>query len=69
MNYITRLQQENADKQNVIRAARIEIEEFRLHLLSAKFQGLDVDGTRKDWIATGDVLRRLESIMQALPLE
>ena len=30
---------------------------FRQHLLSPKFSGLDQDGSRKDWIATGDVLR------------
>lgn len=35
---------------------------FRQHLLSPKFSGLDQDGSRKDWIATGDVLRWLAEL-------
>jgi len=35
---------------------------FRQHLLSPKFSGLDPDGSRKDWIATGDVLRWLAEL-------
>ncbi len=35
---------------------------FHQHLLSPKFSGLDQDGSRKDWIATGDVLRWLAEL-------
>lgn len=38
------------------------VAEFRQHLLSPKFSGLDQDGSRKDWIATGDVLRWLAEL-------
>jgi hypothetical protein len=35
---------------------------MRMHLLSAKFSGIDTDGDRKDWIATSDVLRFIEEL-------
>ena len=59
MNYINQLQLDNAKLATAIRAAQSEINSFRIFLVSSKFTGTERDGSRKDWISTGDVERRL----------
>ena len=66
MNYIKQLQAENAELRQALDAARDEIAAFRAHLHSAKFAGVESDGSRKDWIATADVFARLANINDAL---
>lgn len=63
MNYINRLEQENADLQAKLQAAQAEIQAFRSHLVSSKF--INIEGQeRNDWIATSDVFNWLRSIEQ-----
>lgn len=62
MNYIETLRTMNRELTNQHADMVERIEYFRQHLLTPKFTGLDSDGSRKDWIATGDVLRFLEDI-------
>lgn len=59
MNYIKQLQAQIVENDDAILRTKEAIQEFRAHLLSPKFQGVDTDGDRKDWIATADVLARL----------
>jgi len=66
MNHIHRLQHDNAALNTVICDALVEISAFRALLAGPKFTGVDQDGTRKDWIATADVLRRLETLRDLL---
>ena len=66
MNHITRLTVERDEANAKLQSMAEQIESFRVHLLSAKFQGVDTDGDRKDWIATADVLRRLSDMQSAL---
>lgn len=65
MNYIKTLESICTDRAARLETIAREIEWLRQHLLSPKFQGLDVDGARKDWIATADVLRWIETVRQA----
>ena len=63
MNYIRRIQAENAALVAQMKRAQDEITEFRAFVLtSPKFVGVESDGGRKDWIATADVASRLETI-------
>jgi hypothetical protein len=39
---------------------KLMVADLRAHVLSAKFLGVEGDGSRKDWIATGDVLRYID---------
>jgi hypothetical protein len=59
MNYIHQLQTdiETLHADAATRADRIR--EFRAHLLSAKFHPIQQDGSRGDWISTGDVMNWL----------
>lgn len=61
-NYIHRLQSSVRELEQTIAAYSQGIADLRAHLQSAKFQGIDQDGDRKDWIATADVLRWLDGI-------
>ncbi len=66
MNYIKKLQEE-VEEHKAARAEAVElIDEFMNHLQSTKFRGAEEDGTRRDWIATGDVLTRLAEIRSTL---
>lgn len=67
MNYIKRLEEQNKSLKSEISEATQAIQEFRTFLLSSKFQGYDLDGTRKDWISTIDVEARLAYIQAMLP--
>jgi hypothetical protein len=62
MNYIKRLEADNLELRAQLEAVRAELQGFRVHLASAKFVGLESDGGRRDWIATGDVHARLAAI-------
>lgn len=61
-NHIQTLQTIANDRGERLAQIHERIEWMRAHLLSPKFQGLDVDGDRKDWIATADVLRFIEDL-------
>lgn len=65
MNYIESLRTMNRELSARHDEVTERIEHFRQHLLSSKFVGVDVDGGRKDWIATADVLRFLEDLKRA----
>lgn len=65
MNHIQALQATRLEQAARIARAAAELREFRAHLLSPKF-GPQADGSRGDWIATGDVLRRLADILNTL---
>lgn len=61
-NYIQTLQTIAADRGERLTQLHERIESMRAHLLSSKFSGVDLDGDRKDWIATADVLRFIEDL-------
>lgn len=65
MNHILKLQEENKALKLASQNAQEEIQFFLAHLCSAKFTGTE-NGERKDWIATGDVIIRLQEIRGAL---
>ena len=65
MNYIARLQADLARAHAALAAKAERIQEFRIHLASDKFAGTDADGSRKDWIATSDVLAWLARVAGA----
>lgn len=62
MNFIKRLQADLEAKTTELDAKLALIAEFERHLQGPKYQGADTDGTRKDWISTGDVTEWLRSI-------
>ena len=70
MNYIQQLKDENIALQCRLNTAYKAIEEFNTFLLSSKFTGIEANGTgagdRRDWIATGDVLRIMNDIQTEL---
>ena len=66
MNFIKRLQAENANLRQQMLDAQEEIQEFRAFVLqSPKFNGTE-NGERKDWISTTDVAARLQNICSLL---
>jgi hypothetical protein len=65
-NYIHRLQDEKQEKQDRLDEIERQLREFQVHLSSSKFTGTDPDGSRRDWIATGDVNTRLMEILSTL---
>ncbi len=66
MNYIKSLQAENEKLKSAIHKTQSEINAFRLFLVSPKFSGVQTDGSRKDWISTGDLDKRLIEIQGEL---
>jgi hypothetical protein len=56
VNYIKQLQAANAELEAKLTKANAELGDLLIKLHSAKFTGVDSDGSRKDWIATGDVI-------------
>lgn len=54
-NYIKNLESANRDKQAALDLALAKLHSFRAFLVGPKFTGTDLDGERKDWIATHDV--------------
>jgi hypothetical protein len=65
MTYIRTLQSDLKTAVAAVRAKDRAVSEFRIHLHGPKFQGLDLDGGRKDWIAVSDVLAWLTRISDA----
>lgn len=66
MNYIHQLRQQVETRNSAIAHANVEINRMMAHLAGAKFTGTDVDGSRKDWISTGDVVRFLQELRAEL---
>jgi len=62
MNYIKQLKEENERLKNELIATRDEIHSFISFLHSDKFTGVQSDGSRKDWISTGDAINKLREI-------
>jgi hypothetical protein len=65
VTYIRTLQNDLKTAIAKISAKNEAVSEFRIHLHGPKFQGLDLDGGRKDWIAVSDVLAWLARISDA----
>lgn len=65
MNFIKQLQAEFEESEQNAENTRQQIELFKAHLNSPKFQGVE-NGESKDWISTGDVLNWLEGIRRSL---
>lgn len=66
MNYIEKLQTENRALKGTIEKTNQEITDFLTHLRGEKFTGQQSDGSRKDWIATADVVTRLQELRFSL---
>ena len=65
MNYIQQLQKERDNYQAYKLLVETRLAKFSTFLVSPKFTGLE-SGARKDWIATGDVLRWISAFKQEL---
>ena len=65
-NYITQLKGITEEQKTRIGLAEKALVDFRCHLQSPKFKGVDLDGSRKDWIATNDVDSRICEILDIL---
>lgn len=61
-NYIKRLQSDVTKRESTLENLATWKQAFRAHLELDKFKGVDSSGERKDWIATSDVLKWLESM-------
>ena len=66
MNYIKQLQKELVESNEMKEKLFLALNEFRSKLLGSKFTGLDIDGERKDWISTTDVIRWIDDTKQSL---
>lgn len=66
MNFIQRLKSDLEQRDATIATAQQEIQDFLAFLHSEKFTGMGSNGERKDWIATGDVISRLQELRAAL---
>lgn len=62
MNHIHRMQNEIVQLNGDILTRSERIQEFREHLASSKFNAVQSDGSRGDWIAVADVQRWLRYI-------
>ena len=63
MNYIKQIQLDNQNSTAAIELALQSLSDFRAYLASSpKFTGTDSDGERKDWIATTDVIRWIDTL-------
>lgn len=61
-NFIQNLQKENAELKEKLAKVNAELFNFYSFLHSDKFIGTESDGSRKDWIATGDVINIIRGI-------
>lgn len=66
MNYIRRIQADNANLETTIDTANVSINDMIAFLNGPKFTGTESDGGRKDWIATGDVIAWLQNLRSDL---
>ena len=62
-NYIARLREQVTTLEADDKALRERAQEFRVHLAGPKFSGTETDGSRKDYIATADVERWIEYVL------
>lgn len=62
MNYIQRLEKENRELRDSLKAINAQVLWMYSHLTSEKFQGFEPNGDRRDWIATRDVLNHIEPV-------
>ena len=65
-NYTKRLETALRLANERIQEAEDRIAQMRAHLNLPKFRGVEADGSRKDWVSTGDVLNRLEGVSEPL---
>ena len=65
MNYIKLLEKQAEDKNNRLIQYSIFIDGIVAHLNSSKFKG-EEDGERKDWIATGDILKMVNDFKREM---
>ena len=65
MNHIDNLTYQMAQATAAREALEHELRALLGHLDSPKFQGTDPDGSRRDWIATADVRRRIVDAFHA----
>ena len=61
-NYIKKLEFEKAELEGRIEALETGLSEFRSHIDSPKFTGVEEDGGRRDWISTRDVTDWIENL-------
>lgn len=67
MNHIAKLTQDRENLMRQIQWSKKGINDFLAYLqTSPKFQGTESDGSRKDWIATADVINTLREIRSHL---
>lgn len=62
------LQEQNNVLRGIIAMTEAQILDFKQELYGPKFNGVDADGSRKDWMATADIQRRLTEIQRTLTL-
>jgi len=62
MNHIHQLQCDILELEDRIQIRAERIAEFRVHLDSSKFDPVQRDGSRGDWISVADTLRWLQYI-------
>ena len=57
MNYIKSLEQQLTEEKAKIKSTSQKVQEFRSFIQGPKFTGIDLDGSRKDWISrdTGSI--------------
>ena len=67
MNYIKLLEKQAEDKNNRLIQYSIFIDGIVTHLNSSKFKG-EENGERKDWIATGDILKMINDFKREMYL-
>ena len=65
MNYIKTLEKQAEDKNNRIIQYSIFIDGIVAHLNSSKFKK-EENGERKDWIATGDILKMVNDVKREM---
>ena len=64
-HYSKRLQRDLDEKDERIAQLEGRLRDFKASLLhDPKFVGLDPDGSRRDWISTGDVADRIDAMMR-----
>lgn len=67
MNHIQSLIEQRNHLSKVVTDTNSEINAFIAYLQTApKFTGTQADGSRKDWISTGDAIARLQQIRATL---
>lgn len=65
MNYIKLLEKQAEDKNNRLIQYSIFIDGIVTHLNSSKFKG-EENGEKKDWIATGDILKMINDFKREM---